>query len=33
MEIWERYVRKNAALLQALLFHGRPIHDPPFANI
>jgi len=29
---WERYVRKNAALLQALLFHGRPIHDPPFAN-
>jgi hypothetical protein len=30
---WERYVRKNAALLQALLFHGRPIHDPPFANV
>jgi hypothetical protein len=30
---WERYVRKNAVLLQALLFHGRPIHDPPFANI
>jgi hypothetical protein len=30
---WERYVRKNATLLQALLFHGRPIHDPPFANV
>ncbi|KAG2737772.1 hypothetical protein P692DRAFT_201732639 [Suillus brevipes Sb2] len=29
---WERYVRKNPSLLQAMLFHGRPPHDPPFAN-
>lgn len=29
---WEQYVRKNPTLLQALLFHGRPVHDPPFAN-
>lgn len=28
---WQRYVRKNPALLQALLFHGRSIHNPPFA--
>ncbi|KIK75720.1 hypothetical protein PAXRUDRAFT_835568 [Paxillus rubicundulus Ve08.2h10] len=30
---WERYVRKNPTLLQALLFHGRSIHDPPFAFV
>jgi len=30
---WERYIRKNPALLQALLFHGRSIHDPPFADV
>lgn len=30
---WERYVRKNPTLLQALLFHGRSVHDPPFASI
>ena len=29
---WEHYIRKNPALLQALLFHGRSIHDPPFAD-
>lgn len=29
---WERYVRKNPTLLQALLFHGRPMHDPPFTD-
>ena len=30
---WQRYVRKHPALLQALLFHGRPIHDPPYAPL
>jgi hypothetical protein len=29
----ECYVRKNAALLQVLLFHDRPIHDQPLANL
>lgn len=28
---WQRYVRKHPVLLQTLLFHGRPIHDPPFS--
>ncbi|KAL4068728.1 hypothetical protein V8B97DRAFT_1872904 [Scleroderma yunnanense] len=28
---WQRYVRKHPVLLQTLLFHGRPLHDPPFA--
>lgn len=28
---WQRYVRKHPVLLQTLLFHGRPIHNPPFA--
>ena len=30
---WQRYVRKNPTLLQTLLFHGRPIHDPPFSSV
>ena len=30
---WQRYVRKNPTLLQTLLFHGRPVHDPPFASL
>jgi len=32
-DAWERYVRKNVTLLQALLFNGRSVHDPPFANV
>jgi len=30
---WQRYVRKHPVLLQTLLFHGRPLHDPPFASL
>ena len=30
---WQCYVRKNPTLLQTLLFHGRPVHDPPFASL
>ena len=30
---WQRYVRKNPTLLQTLLFHGWPVHDPPFASL
>ncbi|KIK77853.1 hypothetical protein PAXRUDRAFT_17228 [Paxillus rubicundulus Ve08.2h10] len=30
-DAWEHYVRKNPVLLQALIFHGRSIHDSPFA--
>ncbi|KIO11110.1 hypothetical protein M404DRAFT_833000 [Pisolithus tinctorius Marx 270] len=26
---WQHHVRKNPVLLQTLLFHGRPPHDPP----
>ena len=29
----ERYIRRHPTLLQAVLFHGRSIHDPPFANV
>ena len=29
----ERYIRRHPTLLQALLSHGRSIHDPPFANV
>lgn len=32
-DTWERYVRKNSTLLQALLFNGRAIHEPPFASV
>lgn len=30
---FERYIRKNPTLLQALIFHGRPVHEPPFAAV
>ena len=30
---WQRYVRKYPDLLQNLLFHGHPIHDPPYASV
>ena len=30
---WQCYVRKNPTLLQMLLFHGWPIHDPPFSSV
>lgn len=30
---WQRYIRKHPILLQTLLFHGRPVHDPPFASV
>lgn len=32
-DTWERYIRRHPTLLQALLFHGRPIHEPPFASV
>ena len=30
---WQRYVRKHPVLLQTLLFHGRALHDSPFASL
>jgi len=32
-DTWKQYIHKNLTLLQALLFNGRPVHDPPFGNI
>ena len=32
-DTFERYIRHHPTLLQAVLFHGRSIHDPPFANV
>jgi len=28
---FEQYIRCHPTVLQALIFHGRSIHDPPFA--
>ena len=30
---FERYIRRHPTVLQALIFHGRAVHDPPFAAI
>ena len=30
---WQRYIHKHPFLLQTLLFHGRPIHSPPFGYV
>ena len=32
-DTFEHYIHRHPTLLQAVLFHGRSIHDPPFANI
>ena len=29
----ECYIRRHPTRLQAVLFHSRSIHDPPFANV
>ena len=31
-DTFERYIRRHPTLLQAVLFHGRSIHDPSFAS-
>ena len=30
---FERYIRRHPTLLQAVLFHGQSIHEPPFADV
>ena len=32
-DAFEGYICCHAILLQAVLFHGQSIHDPPFANV
>ena len=32
-DTFEHYICRHPTLLQVVLFHGRSIHDPPFANV
>ena len=32
-DTFKHYIHRHLTLLQAVLFHGRSIHDPPFTNV
>ena len=33
LDTFKHYIHHHPMLLQAVLFHGQSIHDPPFANV